>query len=105
MTGDPRHAEASGASLLAGVIVGAAIGSLWALLYAPKRGKELRADVCRRLDEMRDYVDQTARQLAETARTKLAEVQSDLTEAVEGVRATVAETQDDLTRRMHADAE
>lgn len=42
---ESRHSGGSVQSFLVGAIVGGAVGAAFALLYAPKRGKELREDI------------------------------------------------------------
>jgi len=47
----------SGISFLAGLLAGGAIGAVFALLYAPKPGKEFRDDLRSRTDEYLDDAD------------------------------------------------
>jgi len=42
----------SGSSFLAGLLAGAAIGGIIALLYAPKSGKETREQVKQKLEDL-----------------------------------------------------
>lgn len=105
MADSPQHSDASWASMLAGMVVGAVIGAGVSLLYAPKPGKELRDAVCQQLDELREYVDQTTRELAEAAKTRLAEVQSDIADAMDGARAAATEQADAMTRATEAPVE
>jgi gas vesicle protein len=44
--------------LVIGLLAGGAIGAILALLYAPKSGKELRADIREKADEFRDDADE-----------------------------------------------
>jgi gas vesicle protein len=60
-------------SFILGLLAGGAIGAILALLYAPKSGRELRADIKARADELMD----DAEQLAEAVRTKLPEISSE----------------------------
>jgi gas vesicle protein len=48
--------------LLLGFLAGGALGAILALLYAPKSGKELRADIKHKAD---DYLDEAEKYLAE----------------------------------------
>jgi len=43
-----------GKGLLIGFLTGAAVGSIIALLYAPKSGKELRSDIKNKSQEFMD---------------------------------------------------
>lgn len=47
-----------GKGLLIGFLTGAAVGSVLALLFAPKSGKELRADIKNKSQELIDDADQ-----------------------------------------------
>jgi gas vesicle protein len=44
--------------LVIGLLAGGAVGAIVALLYAPKSGRELRADLKERADEFRDDADE-----------------------------------------------
>ena len=102
MAETPRCSD-SWSSMMAGFVFGAVIGAAVSLLYAPKSGKEMRADINKRLDEMREYVDQTTREITETIKERYAEMKADLEEAVEGARATAAEHAAELSRRVDLD--
>ncbi len=56
-----------------GLLAGGAIGALLALLYAPKSGKELRADIKAKKDELIT----SAGNVIEDAREKISEVSSE----------------------------
>lgn len=56
-----------------GLLAGGAIGAILALLYAPKSGRELRADIKSRADELLE----NAEDVIENARTKLPEISSE----------------------------
>ena len=59
--------------LLVGFLAGSAIGAVLALLYAPKSGKELRADIRQKTDDLLEDAEGYAR----AARTKASEMMSD----------------------------
>ena len=99
MAETPQQSECRG-SLIAGLLIGAAIGAALSLLYAPKSGRELRADIAGQLDELKDTVDHTARQVAQATKERLVEMKSDLTAAIESARATAAEHAAELSRRV-----
>ena len=44
--------------LVIGLLAGGAVGAIVALLYAPKSGRELRADIKDRSDEFRDDAEE-----------------------------------------------
>ncbi|MDL1893237.1 YtxH domain-containing protein [Sphingobacteriales bacterium CHB3] len=56
-----------------GLLAGSAIGAMLALLYAPKSGRELRADIKAKTDELID----DAEGMVERARTKIPEIASE----------------------------
>lgn len=59
--------------LLIGFLAGSAIGAVLALLYAPKSGKEFRADIRQRTGDILEDAETYAR----TARERASEVMSD----------------------------
>lgn len=71
-----------------GLLAGSAIGAIIALLYAPKSGRELRADIRAKTDELIDTADDAIQQ----ARTRLPEVASEAKKRSEEV-ITNAKTQ------------
>ncbi|MFO7445679.1 MAG: YtxH domain-containing protein [Ignavibacteriaceae bacterium] len=56
------HENNVGKGLLIGLLAGGAIGAAIALLYAPKSGRELRADIKSKAD---DYLDEAEKYMAE----------------------------------------
>jgi gas vesicle protein len=50
-------------SFIFGLLAGSAIGAILALLYAPKSGKELRADIKAKTDELMDSADTALREV------------------------------------------
>ena len=89
-------------SMLAGLLIGTAVGVGVSLLYAPKPGKEMRDELSQRLDELKERIDETAREIAATAKTRLDEVRTDLAKAVDEARTTAAEHAGELSRRMES---
>ncbi len=59
--------------LVIGLLAGGAVGAIVALLYAPKSGRELRADLKERADEFREDADE----YLTAARNKAGELVSD----------------------------
>jgi len=99
MADTPEQSDSLG-SMAAGVLVGLVLGAGLSLLYAPKPGKEMRQDIVNKLDDLKEYVDQTAQQMTQVAKERLAEMKSDLAVAVEGARQTAAEHAAELNRRV-----
>ena len=63
--------------LLAGVAIGSALG----VLFAPKTGKDTRADLKKKLDEMLDIVkDIDAKEVKESIESKIEEIKEELTD-------------------------
>jgi gas vesicle protein len=55
-------------NLLMGFLTGAAVGSLFALLYAPKPGKELRGDLRKKSGELAEDVEEYLQEAQEKAK-------------------------------------
>ncbi len=98
MTETPEQST-SISSILAGLLVGAAIGGAVSLLFAPKPGRETREELAQRLDELKECVDETTRQVTECVKERLDEVKADLAKAVEDARTVAAQHADELHRR------
>lgn len=62
-----------GKGLMIGLLAGGAIGAVLALLYAPKSGKELRADI----KEKADHLLEEAEHQIEVAKTKATQMVSE----------------------------
>jgi gas vesicle protein len=60
-------------SFIFGLLAGSAIGAILALLYAPKSGKELRADIKAKTDELMDGADTALREV----RAKLPDISTE----------------------------
>ena len=65
-----------------GALIGAAAGVVAGLLTAPKSGKETRADIKRKADELKGDATDTAQK----AKTKATEVAGDVREKAESYR-------------------
>jgi gas vesicle protein len=65
----------SGSSFLTGLLAGAAIGGIIALLYAPKSGKETRDDIRNKFSEL----EQELEKLKDQAKQKTGKVKEDIT--------------------------
>jgi gas vesicle protein len=59
--------------LIIGLLAGGAVGAIVALLYAPRTGKELRAEIKERADDLIDGADQ----YAHAAKSKAGEIVSE----------------------------
>ena len=75
-----------------GLLAGSAIGAMLALLYAPKAGKELRADIRARKDELMN----SAGNLLEEAREKIIDVSSEAKKRSEQVVSDAKQKADSL---------
>ena len=62
--------EGMGKGLLIGFLTGSVVGAILALLYAPKSGKELRADIKQKTGELKDQTDEYLK----TARLKAIDI-------------------------------
>jgi len=86
-------------SWFTGLMLGTVAGLAVAILYAPRPGKETREEILVRLDELRDRVDETTRQLSEVAKTRLEETCTDLSQAIQATRDAVTERTAELRRK------
>lgn len=71
-----------GNSFLAGLLAGAAVGSIAALLLAPKSGKETREDLRKKLEDLEKEFDN----LREKAAGKSEKIKNDLADKLDALR-------------------
>jgi gas vesicle protein len=69
-------AEKKGKDLLVGAVVGTLLGAVTALLFAPKSGRELRADISEGVHQ----VSEKTQQVAESVTDKSKEIAGTITE-------------------------
>ncbi len=81
-------------SILAGVIIGAVVGGALALLFAPKAGTEVRADLETALDDLRDRAEQV-----------IDELQTSASDLVVRSRSLLDQTRDHIARSVEAGKE
>jgi gas vesicle protein len=84
---------------LRGVFHGVLFGGAAALLYAPKRGKELRRDLSVRLDQMRGQVQPVLDQAQEVVQSARPQVERMVQSARPQVERTISRAQQKITRR------
>ena len=70
-------------SLLIGFLLGVIGGAAWALLFAPKSGKDLQDDLKHTVDEWVDDLPDNIDKGVQNAKQKLGVVQADLAKKVE----------------------
>ena len=98
----------SGANFMVGLLIGAAMGAMGALLLAPKSGKELRADLReggqklkeRAVDEsraVRDQLKETAEDIQERGRRVVDTTKAGGGEAIDAVKKTAKGVQSIVT--------
>lgn len=81
--------DRTGSNFLAGFFIGAAMGSMAAILLAPKSGPELRRGFTEGGERLRETTARTASELRasrEDAREAFERARDALTEAVEGLK-------------------
>ena len=96
-------------SVAAGVIIGLLVGGSLALMFAPKAGDKLRADLGDALDDLKDRaekaVDEVQANVA-TARVRsrvaLEQTRENLVRSVEAGREAYVQKRDELTKQLDA---
>ncbi len=91
---EQRTSSSKGKGFMLGLIAGGAIGSIAALLYAPKSGRELRKDIRKKsrevIKETGEYVD--------SAKTRAAEIISEGRQKAENLINDAKQKADSITR-------
>ncbi|MDP4038353.1 MAG: YtxH domain-containing protein [bacterium] len=82
-------------SFIKGAIFGAAVGSILALLYAPKSGQETRADIALALKKAREEIDDRVDQLKKAA----SNIKGQSGEEVEKLLTKAQKLKEELTQR------
>jgi gas vesicle protein len=89
--------EPSGASFMLGILTGAAVGAAVALLFAPKSGTEIRAQLgeqyrglADRVGEQTESLRATASQLADQGRERIEELSGQLSDRASSAAERVA---------------
>lgn len=85
---------------LGGFIIGAAIGTLAGLLFAPQSGEETRDAVCKSAQDISGKLKESGQQLIESGRDLLAQGKSQVTEQLRshGVNINIPPAVDDATK-------
>jgi gas vesicle protein len=91
--------EESGASFMMGVLTGAFVGAGLALLFAPKTGTEMRAQLgeqyrglADRVGEQTQHLRATAGQLREQGRERMQQISNRFSDRSSGERSGITET-------------
>jgi len=97
------NSSSSGFAFLAGVVIGAAVGAVAGLLFAPATGEETRTrltdksrdlaeDLQDKFEDLRDTVSEVLEDVKDAAQTKLEEVKETAQAKIEEVRGEKAES-------------
>jgi len=86
--------------MLAGLLIGGLAGAACGLLIAPKAGHETRAELAKRLEDVKTRMDETTHVLAEAAKSRLRDTSADLSQAVQVGRAAAKARVDELRRQV-----
>jgi gas vesicle protein len=78
---------------MAGILTGGVIGSAIALLYAPKKGKHLRADISQKAGELKDGAEEMLSEAKDTASTVVHDLSRSAKSVVDNAKK--------LTDRIH----
>ena len=87
-------------SVATGVVIGVAVGGALGLLFAPRPGRELRADLRDRAEQTLDDLQNAAGTLAERTREVAARTRENLGHSLEAGREAYARTRDELNARL-----
>lgn len=82
-----------------GAVIGAAAGVVAGILSAPKSGKETRADLKRRANELKAEADQKVKQTASGAGRKGAEIKDQAEDLKERVEAAVQGAKEGFSKK------
>jgi Gas vesicle protein len=107
---DERETPGNGrvlGSILAGVVIGLAVGGTLALLFAPKSGKELRGDieealegVKERTEQVLDDLQESAANLRDRSRTLLDSTRENIVRSVEVGKEAYVQKKQELTGKL-----
>jgi gas vesicle protein len=96
-------------SVVAGVVIGAAVGGALALLFAPKPGQQVRAELGGTVDELRDRAEQviddlqaSTTDLVERSREVLERTRENLARSVEAGKEAYVQKKDELTSQLES---
>jgi gas vesicle protein len=94
-------------NILTGAVIGLVVGGGLALLFAPKRGSELRSDLGGAVDDLKDRAEQvlddlqgSASDLMVRSRAALDQTRENLIRSVEVGREAYTQKKDELTARL-----
>jgi gas vesicle protein len=104
-----ENERCSGGSFLTGLLIGGALGALAGILFAPKAGKELRADIKDKSDEILkdakgiyDDASSKAKTIIDEAKQRAAELKKEADRHIADARQ---KAKDILSRREKEDTE
>jgi gas vesicle protein len=96
-------------SILAGAVIGLVVGGGFALLFAPKAGPDLRADLGDAVDDLKDKAEQviddiqaSTTDLVTRSRSILEQTRENLARSVEAGKDAYIQKKDELTAQLDA---
>jgi gas vesicle protein len=97
------------ASVAAGAVIGFVVGGALALLFAPKSGVQLRADLGDAVDDMKDKAEQvidgiqgSASQLVARSKAVLDQTRENIVRSVEAGKEAYVQKKDELTAQLES---
>jgi gas vesicle protein len=87
-------------ALLAGTVIGLAVGGALGLLFAPKEGGELRGELRGKAEESLDNLRETSAELSVRVKELAARTKDNLAASVEAGKDAYARTRDDMLAQL-----
>lgn len=87
-------------ALLAGTVIGLALGGALGLLFAPKAGNELRGDLRDKAEESLDNLRETSAELSVRVKELAARTKDNLSASVEAGKDAYSRTRDEMLSQL-----
>jgi gas vesicle protein len=95
-------------NIIAGAFIGLVVGGAVALLFAPKSGKQLRADLADAVDDLKDKAEEiiddlqgNANGLVQRSQTLVEQTRENIVRSVEAGKEAYSQTHSELTSQLN----